>query len=169
MTRDEMKRFWGSGNLIRWPRQVLESTHLPEDAKSFLAEVGLPLNVDWTMRFNLDTRQVFRTGKNHTHCIIGFDDTVPICLREDRGGIVVWAEEGGPERFANSSVMALGEFLVLYQTYRTADLGPAESEDDLTALIDHTEEIMRSKDPRSLAGPENVWSVIVEQMRDGLL
>lgn len=169
MTTAEVIQFWGKQNLIRWPRAVLDSTLLPEETKAYLAEVGLPLNVDWTMRFDLDTRRISRWEKNKAYCIIGYDYLVPICLREDQQGCVVWADDEGPERFANKSVAALGEFLVLYQKYRLAVPGLGDDEDSVQNLIDETEGAMRSVDPVALAGPENVWSTIVEQMRDGML
>jgi|WetSurMetagenome_2_1015567.scaffolds.fasta_scaffold17249_2 hypothetical protein len=170
MTTAEVIQFWGKQNLIRWPRAILDSTLLPEEAKAYLAEVGLPLNVDWTMRFDLDARRISRWEKNKAYCIIGYDYLVPICLREDQQGCVVWVEdEGGPERFGNFSVVAFGEFLALYQKYRLAILKLGDNEGSIQKLINETESAMKSVDPVALAGPENVWSTIVEQVRDGML
>lgn len=169
MPHEETVKFWGYDNLKRWPESSLRDVNIPHSSKQFLMSVGLPCKEDWTLRFDPEADQLPRLP-NKTSCRrIGFDDVVPICLDEERKGCVVAIETdiGGTERFVNSSVERLGEFLVLYQEYRKAARTLSEAE--ILKLIPTIEARMRQIDPKAVDDPNNYWPVIIEQMNQGLL
>ena len=116
----EIVNFWGKDNLKRWSERSLDDAALPRTSKWFLIEVGLPCQEDWTLRFDSEADQLPSLPNKRHYRRIGFDDHVPVCLNEKQAGavIAVETESGGAERFMNSSVERLGEFLVLYQEYR---------------------------------------------------
>src|SRR5262245_30781305 len=117
MLAEEIVRFWGADNLKRWPETALRDVRIPQTGKRFLAEVGLPARVDWTLRFDPEADSLPPLPNRRNYRRIGFDDIIPICLDENRDGcvVVVETEIGGGERFVNSTVERLAGFLVLYQ------------------------------------------------------
>jgi hypothetical protein len=167
MSNEEIVHFWGEDLLVRWPRNLVIEMNLPEGAKRFLAEVGLPREVDWTMRFELTPQELQRSEHDPRQLVIGYDDVAAIGLDKQREGCVVSTGPDGKQRFVNSDVHRFGEFLVLYQRYRLA----VRNSDDEGAqeVIAKTEQEMRASDPTALSDPECWWAVIVEQMRAGLL
>jgi hypothetical protein len=134
-----------------------------------LIEVGLPYKEDWTLRFDSEADHLPRLPKKANYRRIGFDDLVPVCLDEKRGGCVVAVETavGGSKRFINSSVECFGEFLVLYQEHWKA--ARAVSEEEIVKFISGVEERIRKADPEAFDDPNNYWPVVVEQMNQGLL
>jgi hypothetical protein len=169
MLPKDIVNFWGQENLKRWSENSLRDVAIPQPSKRFLIEVGLPYKEDWTLRFDSEADHLPRLP-NRVNCRrIGFDDVVPVCLDEKRGGCVVAVETavGGSERFINSSVECFGEFLVLYQEYRKA--ARAVSEEEIVKFISGVEERMRKADPKAFDDPNNYWPVVVEQMNQGLL
>src|SRR5262245_55525350 len=118
MTDADIIQFWGEKSLVRWRSDVIAATGLPAEAKRFLVDVGLPCDVDWTMRFNTEGGRLPELADHPGYSIIGRDYVVPICLDEARDGRVVSFSGRGEEEFMNSNVHLFGEFLVLYQQYR---------------------------------------------------
>lgn len=169
MLPEDIVKFWGRENLKRWSESSLRDVAIPQPSKRFLIEVGLPYKEDWTLQFDPEADHLPRLPNKANYRRIGFDDFVPICLDEKRGGCVVAVETevGGSERFINSSVERFGEFLVLYQEYRKA--ARAVSEEEIVKFISGVEERMRKADPKAFDDPNNYWPVIVEQMNQGLL
>ena len=167
MTNEQIIQFWGRDALVRWRPDVLSTTGLPKEAKGFLATVGLPRGVDWTMRFELEMDKITRLKEHPGYYIIGYDDVVPICLDENGNGRVVSVESDGRERFMNSNVQLLGEFLVLYQQYRLA--ARKLDGEAIESVITKVEQQMMAHDRASVSGDECVWHIIIEQMKAGLL
>src|SRR5690349_15424104 len=116
MTHEEIIGFWGHDRLKRWSEHSLRDVNIPESSKQFLREVGLPCKEDWTLRFDAETDKLPPLPSRGNCRQIGFDDSVPLCLDENRRGSVV-AVETRTDRFINTSVERFGEFLVLYQEY----------------------------------------------------
>lgn len=168
MSNEEITRFWGEDSLVRWPPELLAQTELPEDARNFLAHVGLPRGANWTTRFDLTMEDMRRSLSNSRFLIVGYDDEVPISLDLQRHGRVVSTEPGLGERFVNTDVTRFAECLVLYQRYRLAVRGLFQ-EKDVRGLVSETEQAIRISDAAALSDPENWWAVVIEQMRAGLL
>jgi len=161
--------FWGPKNLKCWPASSLHDVDIPQPSKQFLIEVGLPNKEDWTLRFDHESDDLPRLPNKGNFRCIGFDDFVPLCFDENRLGCVIADETeiGGSERFVNSNVEYFAEFLVLYQEYRIT--AQVLSEEEIGGTIDKTEAMMCQADPKAFDNPNNYWSVIVEQMRQGML
>lgn len=134
-----------------------------------MVEIGLPYKEDWTLRFDAQADDLPRLPCKSRYRRIGFDDAVPICVDEGRGGCVVAVETdiGGTERFINSSVERLGEFLILYEQYRRA--ARVLPEEEILKLIRTVESRMRDIDPNACEDLNNYWPIVVEQMNQGLL
>lgn len=166
MQRADIIRFWGSDNLRRWSKDDLRDVAIPERSKSFLVEVGLPFG-DETLRFDDEARRLPRLAHKPRYRRIGFDYYDPVCLDEQRKGCVIEVAEeaGGLERFINSNVELFGEFLVYYRQYR---LVARMTEDNLSAVVDATEQRMRKADPVAFRGvDDHWWPLVIEQMKNG--
>jgi hypothetical protein len=168
MSNEEMIQFWGEDSLVKWPRDLLARIDLPNDAKRFLAEVGLPCVSDWTMRFDLTLDQMQQATIEPRCFIIGYDYKCPILLDKQKRGSVISVEHGRNERFVNTDICRFGECLVLYQQYRLA-VRAMDDEEKIQNLISNTENAMRAIDPTAFADANDWWAVIIEQMRSGLL
>ena len=161
---DQYRAFWGD-QLRHWPEKTVRNLQVPEATKHFMVRVGLPIGQSWTMRFD----GTLESPHNRpTYRIFGYDDLAPLCIVEPTGHVVHLEPGGATERYVNASLERFADFLVAYEQYRR-EVVAMEEEDDIDALIDRVESQMRSVDPSALEGPESFWSVILEQMRDGLL
>lgn len=129
----------------------------------YLREVGLPVGIDWTLVVTPPLRGT-RRPMHDGEWILAVDGPIPICV--EHGGRIVAAEPAG-KRHVNANVRAFGAFLVLYQEYRMRVRGLDESGSQ--ELINDTKVKMRGADPTAMQDPDAYWSVIVEQMRDGML
>lgn len=166
VSHDEMIRFWGAQALVRWPRRSLDEIGLPEDAKAFLTEVGLPVGIDWTLRLSMPSEEMPRPACSRDHVVIGYDDEVPICLSLRNQGQVV-AIDVNRTRFVNTSVSHFAQCLVHYQRYRLLVRGLDNEE--ASSLIEQTEQAMQSTDSAAFGKADLWWPVIVEQMYAGFL
>jgi SUKH-4 immunity protein len=169
MQPEDIVSFWGKDKLKRFPEESLRDVLIPASSKSFLKDVGLPVGVDWTMRFGVDGDRLPRLSDRSQYRRIGFDDVIPICLDEQHGGQVVSVEQdvGGADRRINANVQRFGECLVYYQRYRTSV--QTADKDDIQKIIDATERSLRIADPTAFDDPNNWWPMIIEQMNQGLL
>lgn len=162
MTGQPERFFWGDA-LIPWPTDAIAVMGLGELDAVYLRDVGLPVGIDWTLVVTPPEHGA-RPPMHDGEWILALDGPVPLCV--EHGGRIVAAEPAG-KRHVNANVRAFGAFLVLYQEYRMRVRGLDESESQ--QLINDTEAKMRGADPTAMQDPDAYWSVIVEQMRDGLL
>lgn len=157
-------KYWGD-QLTTWPKEWTDHVNLPDAARDYLHNVGLPAGQDWNLEI-LPASQPVRIRDGLVELI--HDGPVPLCVDEENGGrVVAVEEEGARERLVNSDVVCLGRFLMLYQQYRVAVRNV--SGDEAETLIASTLTAMQSADPSAMSQKDNYWMVIVEQMRDGLL
>jgi hypothetical protein len=102
--------------------------------------------------------------------LFGYDSS--ICLDENQGGGVVWVSaDGVRESVINSDVEHFARFLVLYGDYvrNSRTVSPKEYMEYVEKVVARIERKMRKIDPRALEDVESFWSVIIEQMQDGLI
>ena len=71
------------------------------------------------------------------------------------------------DRYINASIERFGECLVYYQQYRVSVSHLSKNE--VEKLITTTQDKIREADATAFGSPENWWSVIIEQMQQGLL
>ena len=157
---------FGASNLHRWSSDSLSAVEIPESSKNFLHHIGLPKQGDWTLRFG--TPQDLPLLRSHPGMrVIGYDDLVPICLDENCNGRVIAADSDLDVRFVNSSVERFGMCLAVYQAYRVAvrHLDEEEAENVVEETVREIEDI----DAAATSNEEHWWSIIIEQMRQGML
>lgn len=147
-----------------WPAEIVDRLRLSDTDRAYLKTIGLPQDSDCTLTFGPTEPNDERSLGMVT---IGHDGTVPICV-DTQSGRVVARESDHEVRFVSSSLPMFGKFLALYDTYRrtVVDL---HDEAEIAALISRIEGEMNAVDPDAMKNPEHYWSVVVEQMRDGLL
>jgi hypothetical protein len=156
--------FWGD-NRVLWDAADLEGFPLSAEVRQFLADVGLPAGVDWTLRFVAKDVKAVQTVEG---CfVIGDDSDNPICIVEKTEHVLCMEEARG--RFMNASLAQLARCLVAFQEYRLAVRDMDDRAEEIERIIDSTESRMMSVDPEAMDDTENYWPVIVEQMRDGFL
>ena len=165
MSEQDVADFWGR-SVIRWGGASLRQAGVPEADASFLERVGMPRDVDWTLDFVRTAQHVKTLPGDGSMVVIGRDDQNPICIKTSNRSVVC-VEEGKLERFMNRSVFTLADFLCAYQMYRIQVRDAKDNEID--ELIAATESKMRSADADALGNKENYWSVVLEQMKEGLL
>jgi SUKH-4 immunity protein len=144
-----------------FPPDVVKDLPIPEAAQDVLATVGLPMDDEFFAA--VDVPEVMPDGTVR----IGTDDGADICV--DAQGRVRSISAAGehPERFVNSDLAAFVQSLELVTRRRAEYAGQSEDvldeqmEDMAVALVDIDEVVFDD--------PENWWSVIFEQMRNGLL
>lgn len=87
----------------------------------------------------------------------------------DQVGAVVWLA-ANPElasRFVNSSRSLFGEFLSMVGSMRDGLAGTTDR--DAIRTISEMRDLLRGKDPAAFRSDDSWWSVVFEQMDDGLL
>lgn len=153
---------------------MVAATGLPEDAKRFLSEVGLPHDVGWDLLFGPQGGGLPQLEGHPGYYIIGAsrfeEDRRPICLDEARNGRVISIETDSTDLFVNSDVRLFGEFLVLYQKYRHS-IGSldADDEDEHQKAVAETERQMRAVDEPAATRADAWWQLLLEQMNAGFL
>lgn len=144
-----------------FPPDLVKDLPIPEAAKDVLTTVGLPMDDEFFAA--ADVPEVMPDGTVR----IGTDDGTDICVDAQGRVFSISAAGEHPERFVNSDLAAFGQSLELVTRQRAEHVGqPADVldeqvEDMAVALMDIDEVVFED--------PENWWSVIFEQMRDGLL
>lgn len=170
---------WRQSGIVRAHPTEVGSVRIPDEAKRLLVEVGLPREAELGVSFTLDegvwtldafAQKIGVTPRDDASEFIriGTDGRTQLCVAIGSGAVFAVDPAGKlPCRFVSSSLIAFLELLSLYHNYaeRVQSLG----EDQADTLVEQVAQEMSSVDSAAFDGPENWWSVIVEQMRDGLL
>lgn len=164
---EDLVRVWGAGNVIRIPAKDLDRVELPAEAARFLAEVGLPLRTDWLFELK-ELEMLTHPRRPGRYCRFGSDLANELCASADTGQVVsVSLDAEHLDRFVNTSVPLFAEFLMLVTAERIRFPGLADDEiDQVVAALEYR---LQELDPPALHSPDNWWSVIIEQLQDGLL
>ena len=164
MTDQEILEFWDSEQLVRWPRQQLHHSSLPEAAKAFLLEVGLPRTVGFTLKLGPALRP---QSPPNALFVLGYDDETVVAIDLMSHACTSFDESTSERRFINSDIRKFAVCLTFYEHYRRQGRGLEEHE--FLKLITAIEGQIRSEDSMAFADPDFHWPVIIEQMRTGLL
>jgi hypothetical protein len=169
---EDFARSWGGPQLARVPAERLEDVAIPSETKRFLAEAGLPLEVEGlALTFIADPRglrsldEVLDPGSPRPTDAqklrrLGANDVgVLICLDETRDGSVVAVSPEDPLQvvFVNSTVAHLAECLLTYRKVRGASL----DEDD-AAYAARLREALTSIDAEAVSTQPSWWGMVVE-------
>jgi hypothetical protein len=127
MTPDEFKAQWErekTSQLLRYPRSVVHQLAIPEEAKSFLTDIGLPegaapfLDFGGSSHISIPTvTEVWKAGEPRYRVIgsNGYGD--PVCVDTESAGRVLYLlhdDEMAP-RFMNSSIPQLAYSLLAFR------------------------------------------------------
>ena len=125
MTDEEILEFWGSEQLVRWPRDQLHHSPLPETAKAFLAEVGLPRAVGFTLRLGPALQP---QSPPNAWFVLGCDDEIIVAIEPMSHACISFDESTTERRFINSDIRKFAVCLTFYEHYRRQGRGLEESE-----------------------------------------
>lgn len=169
MTNDDIILSWGKENLYQWTAEKLAATRISRESARFLGDVGLPINQNWTLEFNLDKTNLPKHKLTDNFVIIGYDDIVPLCIDLNYSDCVkaIQSVVALPNQFANSSVRLFGECLVVFQHYRVAV--QKMTDDDALTLVKSVERQFMNIDAESVGSKNTFWSTTLEQMKSGNL
>lgn len=181
ISHNDLTAMWGYGNVVRLDGAVVDKLDVPEATKAFLREVGIPRECDlevttdtgddgWPTLIEYCGRIGVSPPANASRYFrFGQDGGTQLCIDTLDGGAVVSVDVAGelPTRFVNSGLDTFVESLFLYAGYCKHASGLSDRQRE--KLVPLFAEDLRRVDPRSLADVENWWSVVLEQIEDGLL
>lgn len=149
------------GESRRYPSDVAAGLPIPSAAKDFLTTVGLPVETEYFMA--AEQPEVTTGGQVR----VGTDFGTDICV--DAAGQVRSIDAAGeyPERFINSDVSAFARSLAVVTAGVSEWAG--RPDDEIDEQVEVLAAALEDIDKAVFADPENWWSVIFEQLRDGLL
>lgn len=151
-------------NLKLFPREEYRKTNLPEKEKKMLCEDGLPEVPLHFLHFYTQSDSLIIVNDD---CIsIGSDNGTEICIDPNNEIVSVDAYGVYPKRFVNSSLESLFECVAIYLIYN--DRLMSAEDDEISILIGEIRQKFNRVDERALDDEENWWSVILEQVEDGL-
>lgn len=127
MTPEKFKAEWERGEtsqLVRYPPNVVSELSLPEEAKSFLTDIGLPEGaapfLDFGGKSHLSippVTEIWKAGENRFRIIgsNGYGD--PVCIDTESAGRVFYLlhEDEMVPRFINSSIPQLAYSLLAFR------------------------------------------------------
>jgi hypothetical protein len=157
----DVMRLFGEANIARFAADVVGSLPIPSSARNVLADAGVPEETEFFAAAEIP--QAVSGGYTQ----IGTDYGTNICV--DSAGQVHSIDASGeyPDRFVNSDLEAFLRFLALVLAEREASEGL--SDEELDERVEVLADVLAGIDKEAFEDPESWWSVIFEQMRDGLL
>lgn len=148
-----------------FPKEEYRQTDLPEKEKQMLCEDGLPEVPLHFLHFNTQSGGLVIVNDD---CIsIGSDNGTEICIDPNNEIVSVDVYGVYPKRFVNSSLESLFECVAIYLIYN--DRLMSADDDEIGVLIGEIRQKFSHVDEKALADEENWWSVILEQVEDGLV
>jgi hypothetical protein len=184
VTRAELLEGWSAEEIVRVAPEFLRRSTVPETARWFLAEVGLPRTFPYYFTMVADRYQdpavdlangasligayswqgaeLLRLGSNYGQYV---------CLQDGNGHVIQVPQDpdaDGPS-FVNSSVEAFAAFLLRVRLRQLAGGLDDVRDEELEARAEVFLGSLRELDPAALAEEEGYWSVVVEQMGYGHL
>lgn len=181
ITHEKVAHAWGEDLIQRATPSSVHKLPIPEATKSLLCRVGVPQRAEFLITFEIgndgiQTLEEFsgsaveKLGKKAGHYWrIGSDGGSQLCLDDERNGAVVAVDPTGAieTRFVNSNVESLLESLLAVRKYQADRPGIKQSE--FIEIVNEIRNELSAIDANALADANNWWSLILEQMEDGLL
>ena len=177
MTPERFVSDWGLDGLVRNNPDALEGTHIPQAARDFLVEAGLPAHADFGLQFDrfrdelptlpeaFPNDYVF-PPEYHSYRPIGVDYATIICLAEQNGGRIYSVDIDGhlPTRFMSSSVPHLAEFLLVFRRHELWARAAHPDEEKLKLSALEMRDELRQQDPEAMRDEQNYWPQVVLDM-----
>lgn len=160
---DDYISFWGTDKLRRWPEPFLSSIDAPAETKRFLAEIGLPLKVSYSIQVAPHALELPDVCGDKRFWALVYDYEVPLCLDSQADWDVAEVDDrlGERKRFVNSNATLFALCLTEYEKYWRSF-----SPESWSASLSHAEERMRLLDPRAFDNTENSWPLMIWAIRD---
>lgn len=173
--KKEIMNFWDEDDLVTIKDSILDQFDLSQETKKVLSSIGLPMNAE-----EIKEDPFYIHFYNEPSLVQGDDY---IILGDNEGskiGIYSKTEElyflsADPvsiqRRFINSDIGKFLMFLKIYLSYRPQLVNAMECEDDeekRLEIVDNIKRQFNQVDSKALLDEESYWSVILEQVEDGL-
>lgn len=165
LERWDSRQWWGD-RLVPVSAAVVRERAITTATSAFLTDVGLPVECPLGVTFYRDSRLLAAMRfRDADYLVIGDDYGTSLALEPSRDA--VWSIDKGIHRFVNSNVAHFVGFLGMYRFLadRCEDLsGKQES-----GVVDAFHAWMLRQDDAAFADEDHWWSLIIEQMENGLL
>lgn len=167
LERWDARQWWGD-RLVPVSASLVEGPPLGNVTSEFLSGVGFPVECPLEVTLYRDERLLAPLRFRDTDYLVIGDD-YGTTLAVESGMDAVWSinPEEGIFRFVNSNVGHFVDFLGLYQALGEYDQDVSEEQEG--ALVDDFQAWMRRRDTAAFEDEDHWWSLIVEQVEDGLL
>jgi hypothetical protein len=161
-------RRWWADRLVPVPAASAARRPVGVTTSAFLADVGFPIESPLDVTLYRDERLLAPMRFRDTdYLVIGDDYGTTLVVEAGRDALWSLNPEQGIFRFVNSNVGHFVDFLGLYQALGEYDRGLSGEQE--SALVAEFDAWMRCRDPAALDDADHWWSLIVEQLHDGLL
>lgn len=166
--------FWGNSDFINYSNEQVAKFSIPEDAKKFLLEVGLPKDHETFEASNIrffnasEIQNVIFDDKTYT--IIGEMAYNGLAIENETGILysIPIDEDDGTSSFVNSSIQAFLEFHELF--YKELEsVGEFKKESDYLQFADNIKAKFLKIDPCALDSVKNVWSEVLEEYENSAI
>lgn len=138
-----------------WLPEDLAAVRIPESAKRFLAEVGLPTFVaDFSFEFGVCDSEL-------PLCVIGVDGEDGIVL-DERGAVLIYKADGDETIFVNSSVEGFSRFLHILDAFKRQQ---HDFEEENKQALKELRESLCAIDAAAMTDDgRRVWPLLVNDM-----
>lgn len=182
ITKDDMVRIFGQGNVRTFSPAALEDVALSNSTKNMLTDVGLPYKADLMLTFDFDANYLptldafaqmhgcHAPKHSATTLRIGTDYGTQLCIDPHGHDALISIDiegNGIPDRLVNSSVKLFLESLAVYYKFKGAGIGMTQEK--VKELAMREEEELMTLDAAAFASSESWWPLVVEQIKDRLL
>lgn len=173
--KNEIKEFWGD-HLVTINHEILDQLDLSQVTKTLLSSIGLPVNSEkvkgspFYLHF-YDKPKIKLDDQGDRYLIIGDNEgnELGIHLRTSRLYYIDSCFDRG-KRFINVDISKFLMFLKIYLNYQPQMISAMEmdNEERLLGIVEKIKQQFHQVDGKALVDEETYWSVILEQVEDGL-
>lgn len=164
ISRSNAVQIWGE--LAPVPPETVRSLGLASGAAELLVTVGLPLSAE--PLFAAVSPSLVESGPGQGTVHFGTDFATMMCVAPPDGPVHSISEHAGlTTRYVNASLGSFVEFL--FHTCRVRKHIPDLDDDSIDREIYDLHAQLNRVDPSAFGNPDSWWSVIFEQLRNGLL
>lgn len=175
----EIMNFWDEDDLVTINHEFLDPFDLSQETKMVLSSIGLPMNVEeikgtpFYIHFYNKPKLELNLYQGEDYIILGDNEGSEIGIHSKTEELYFFSADPASiqRRFINSDIAKWLMFLKIYLSYRPQLVNAMEVEDDedkVLAIVDHMKRKFNQVDSKALLDEESYWSVILEQIEDGL-
>ena len=175
MSPQEFSEAWGEG-LSPVAPAVLQATHIAEPAKRFLGEAGLPREAKPNLTFYSPPdmltpmpnvlEEVDLPLDFQRYLLLADDGGTFLCIdmRDNEQVVSVDPYQELPTRVVNSAVPQFAECLLAYRALPGPEQAKGADKQTIRDWIAQLEQQFNRIDSAALSGPDNWWSVVIEEL-----